>query len=128
MKRMFIYALLVLLATQSLVALGQVENQPDAITTITWWHPNSGLAGKAAEALVAEFNNTVGKEKNIQVQAVYQGKANDVLTKAKAMVLPSLISVILPTLSPWRIWQRRTALTFLRSWKRHDSRSRTSKR
>lgn len=85
MKRMFIYALLVLLATQSLVALGQVENQPDAITTITWWHPNSGLAGKAAEALVAEFNNTVGKEKNIQVQAVYQGKANDVLTKAKAI-------------------------------------------
>ena len=70
MKRMFIYALLVLLATQSLVALGQVENQPDAITTITWWHPNSGLAGKAAEALVTKFNNTVGKEKNIKVQDV----------------------------------------------------------
>ncbi|HBO35558.1 MAG TPA: ABC transporter substrate-binding protein, partial [Sphaerochaeta sp.] len=85
MKRLIIYVVLVLLATQSLAALGQTETQRDAVTTITWWHSNSGLAGKAAETLVDDFNNTVGKEKNIQVQAVYQGKANDVLTKAKAI-------------------------------------------
>jgi len=97
MKRLFIYALLVLLATQSLSALGQEENQTDAVTTITWWHPNSGLADKAAEALVEEFNSTVGKEKHIQVQAVYQGKANDVLTKAKA-ILQSSITNDLPDL------------------------------
>ncbi len=85
MKRLFIQVLLILLAVQGLFALGQVENQTQATTTITWWHPNSGLAGKAAEALVQAFNDTVGREKNIQVQAVYQGKANDVLTKAKAI-------------------------------------------
>jgi len=53
--------------------------------TITWWHNSSGLAGKAADAMVEEFNNTVGKDKNIRVEAVYQGKASDVLTKLKAI-------------------------------------------
>lgn len=86
MKRFFIFVLLFLLMLQSLSALGQGEN---SVTTITWWHPNSGLAGKAADELVSEFNTTIGKEKNIQVQAIYQGKANDVLTKVKAIMQSS---------------------------------------
>ncbi len=53
--------------------------------TITWWHYSSGLAGKAAESMVEKFNATVGKEQNIRVEAVYQGKASDVLTKLKAI-------------------------------------------
>jgi len=92
MKRLIVYVLLALLATQNLAALGQTEAQSEGVTTITWWHSNSGLVGKATDALVEEFNNTVGKEKNIQVQAVYQGKANDVLTKAKAIWQSSDVS------------------------------------
>ncbi len=61
------------------------ELQSEQIRTITWWHYSSGLAGKAAESMVTEFNNTVGKEQNIRVDAVYQGKASDVLTKLKAI-------------------------------------------
>ncbi|MDY0288304.1 MAG: ABC transporter substrate-binding protein [Sphaerochaeta sp.] len=53
--------------------------------TLTWWHYSSGLAGKAADTMVEEFNATVGKEHNIRVQSIYQGKASDVLTKLKAI-------------------------------------------
>lgn len=97
MKRLLFLVLLIFLVAQSLTALGQAENQTDGVTTITWWHPNSGLIGKASDALVQQFNATVGKEKNIQVQAVYQGKANDVLTKTKA-ILQSSITTDLPDL------------------------------
>ncbi|NBK21236.1 MAG: ABC transporter substrate-binding protein [Spirochaetia bacterium] len=61
------------------------EPRSEKIRTITWWHNSSGLAGKAAEAMVEEFNNSVGKAQNIQVEAIYQGKASDVLTKLKAI-------------------------------------------
>ncbi len=61
------------------------DSQSGQIRTITWWHYSSGLAGKAAESMVEGFNNTIGKEQNIRVEAVYQGKASDVLTKLKAI-------------------------------------------
>ncbi|HKL60157.1 MAG TPA: ABC transporter substrate-binding protein [Sphaerochaeta sp.] len=59
--------------------------QAEQVRTITWWHNSSGLAGKAAEAMVEEFNSSVGREQNIRVEAIYQGKASDVLTKVKAI-------------------------------------------
>ena len=52
--------------------------------TITIWHSNSGRIGSAFEALVDDFNDTVGKENGITLEAIYQGAANDVLTKVKA--------------------------------------------
>lgn len=87
MKKLAILAcLLAALFSSSLFAQGQKGSpSQEEVTTITWWHYSSGLAGSAAEAIVEEFNNTIGKEENIRVQAVYQGKASDVLTKLKAM-------------------------------------------
>ncbi|MEA4860908.1 MAG: ABC transporter substrate-binding protein [Sphaerochaeta sp.] len=100
MRRLFIIALLALFAIQGLMALGTPEKTNEQVKTITWWHSNSGLAGKASDALVDSFNATVGKEKGIQVQAVYQGKSNDVLTKTKAILqsnttrdLPDLVQL-----------------------------------
>ncbi|MDY0244666.1 MAG: ABC transporter substrate-binding protein [Sphaerochaeta sp.] len=86
MKRLLALLLLVMLATQGLFALGQEEAPEAGVSTLTWWHYGSGLAGKAIDSIVQEFNETVGKEKNIQVNAVFQGKANDVLTKTKAIL------------------------------------------
>ena len=78
--------LLASLFSFSLFAQAKTEvPSPEKPKTITWWHYSSGLAGKAAESLVEEFNSTVGKEKNIRVEAVFQGKASDVLTKVKAI-------------------------------------------
>ena len=84
MKRFITIAVVVLLATTSIFALGQKESS--GYTTITWWHPNSGLAGSASEALIKTFNQTVGEELKIRVEGVYQGKANDVLTKLKPIL------------------------------------------
>jgi len=53
--------------------------------TLTWWHSNSGLLQEATDRLVKEFNESIGKQEGITVHAVYQGKASDVLTKAKAI-------------------------------------------
>ena len=84
MKRFVILAVIVLLALPMLFAQGQKASSP--YTTITWWHPNSGLAGAATEELINSFNRTVGEELKIRVEAVYQGKANDVLTKLKPIL------------------------------------------
>ncbi|MDT4762517.1 ABC transporter substrate-binding protein [Sphaerochaeta sp. PS] len=86
MKKILI-AICLLAATFSFPLFAQAKSELPAepIATITWWHYGSGLAGKATEAMVNDFNNTVGKEKNIHVQAVFQGSASDVLTKTKAI-------------------------------------------
>lgn len=87
MKKLAILTcLLATLFSSSLFAQGQKDTpSQEKVPTITLWHYSSGLAGTALDAMVEEFNNTIGQEKNIRVQAVYQGKASDVLTKLKAI-------------------------------------------
>ncbi|MFA7672191.1 MAG: ABC transporter substrate-binding protein, partial [Sphaerochaetaceae bacterium] len=64
-------------------AKGSSEKQ-SSVTTVEFWHPNSGLLADAMNEIVNEFNQTIGKEKNIVVNAIYQGKAADVATKLRA--------------------------------------------
>ena len=80
MKR-YVMMLLVLLSAFAVMAGGAKESSEDVITI---WHSNSGKIGEAFEALVENFNETTGKENGITIEAVYQGAANDVLTKVKA--------------------------------------------
>ena len=84
MKRYLIVAML-LASMTAFAAGGREQKNTNEVTNITWWHSNSGILGEATADLVDTFNNTVGKEKRIHVDAVYQGKASDVLTKAKAI-------------------------------------------
>ncbi|MFA7559680.1 MAG: ABC transporter substrate-binding protein [Sphaerochaeta sp.] len=84
MKRLVILTIIALIAIPTLFALGQKEDSE--YTTITWWHPNAGLAGTASDELIKEFNETKGQELKIKVVGVYQGKANDVLTKLKPIL------------------------------------------
>ena len=60
MKRPVLILTLTLLALTSRVALGQGESHSSDVGTSTWWHPNSGIAGKAADTLIERFNATVG--------------------------------------------------------------------
>ena len=53
-------------------------------TTVEIWYSNAGIAGNAFEEIVDDFNSTIGEEKGIVIEPIYQGAANDVLTKVKA--------------------------------------------
>lgn len=80
MKRLIAVSL-VLLSLFSAAAGGTKESGVDVVTI---WHSNSGRIGEAFDTLVENFNDTVGKENNVRIEAIYQGAANDVLTKVKA--------------------------------------------
>ncbi len=75
-----IIVLTILLSAAGIYAGGSTED--DSVVTI--WHSNSGALGTAFDEIVAEFNSTIGAEKGIEIEAIYQGAANDVLTKVKA--------------------------------------------
>jgi sn-glycerol 3-phosphate transport system substrate-binding protein len=81
MKRLSV-VLMFLLSAMILSALGSSEKSDR--TTVTIWHSSQGTALNAFEEIVEEFNEGTGKEKGIEIEAVYQGKANDVLTKVNA--------------------------------------------
>ena len=79
-----------------LVGCGQTEEvkeTPTELVTelsepveIEFWHTMSGALGETIDTLVKNFNGTVGAEKGITVESVYQGGYAD----AKAKVVASL--------------------------------------
>ncbi len=81
MKRLS--AVLVFILLSSLLFAGGSSEKSD-VTTVTIWHSSQGTALSAFEEIVEGFNEGTGKEKAIRIDAVYQGKANDVLTKVNA--------------------------------------------
>lgn len=97
MKRIAVIVTLLSLA-MTLAASGAPED--DGRITITWWHSNSGVIGEAADVLVEKFNRTIGEEDGIYVEAIYQGSANDTLTKVRTVaqagdssMLPDLVQL-----------------------------------
>lgn len=88
MKKILISISLLLLPLV-MFASGNKEIKETEPITITWWHSNSGILQEATEELVNNFNTSVGQEKGIKVEPVYQGKANDVLVKLKAVTADS---------------------------------------
>ena len=96
--RKTVFIVFMLMIPLALFARGSAED--DGVTTITWWHSNSGIIQEAADALVEKFNETTGAENGIRVEAVYQGSANDTLTKVKTVMqagdlsqLPDLVQL-----------------------------------
>ena len=75
-------ALLAAILCASLLAAGGSIEQDEG--TVIIWHSNSGAIGTAFDDIVERFNSTIGEEKGITIEAIYQGAANDVLTKVKA--------------------------------------------
>ena len=54
--------------------------------TIEFWHSMSGAFSDTIKEIVNDFNNTVGAEKGITVNAVYQGGYEDVKAKTVASI------------------------------------------
>lgn len=75
-------ALLAAVLCASLLAAGGSAERDEG--TVIIWHSNSGAIGTAFDDIVERFNSTIGEEKGITIEAIYQGAANDVLTKVKA--------------------------------------------
>lgn len=98
MKKITVLIISLLLVSLSIHAAGSSEKS-DTIHLV-WWHSNSGVLGEAADALVDEFNRTTGAGMGIEVEAVYQGSANDTLTRVKTVAqtgnaddLPDLVQL-----------------------------------
>ena len=67
---------------------------------IVFWHSASEKAGSLVDKYVQEFNDTIGKEKGIQVEAVFQGayadsvnKMNGILTARQFDSLPDVMQL-----------------------------------
>lgn len=62
-------------------AVGTVQAEENV--TIEYWHTMSGVNGEAMEEIVKDFNDTIGKERGITVDSVFQG--DDVSEKLKTL-------------------------------------------
>lgn len=60
---------------------GMPKLDPENPVTLELWHYYNGPQKNAFDEMVAEFNNTIGAEKGIIVEALNQGDTNDLLTK-----------------------------------------------
>ena len=80
MRKVVLIMLLLVIPTLLFSAGAKEED----VTTVTIWHSNSGILEDAFMSLVEQFNES---HDNIRINAVYQGKANDVLTSVNAASL-----------------------------------------
>ena len=69
--------------TASLMA-APVSVHADEVVTFDVWHSMEGSNGEAFEAMVSNFNDTVGKELGIKANSVFQG--NDTASKLKTLI------------------------------------------
>lgn len=81
-KLTLIFIIIAMAVAAPLFAAGGKENAETAKVTI--WHSAQGSNATVFEEIAQTFNDTIGKEKGIEIEAIYQGKANDVLTSVNA--------------------------------------------
>ena len=77
-----------------MLALPVVGCAADDVQQITFWHCMSENAGVMLDEQVKLFNDTVGKEHGIAVEAVYQGAYTDATTKMNNMLASSQQSLL----------------------------------
>lgn len=82
MRKRFLSLLLTLCLLLTLTACAHAEE-----TRIVLWHSMSEAARELMDAYVTRFNETVGKEKGIAVEAVFQGTYADAVTKMNTMLM-----------------------------------------
>lgn len=93
--------ILILLISMLLVACSKNDNSkyglnPNLLTTITVWHYYNGAQKTAFDDLIVEFNETVGKDKGIVVEAFSQGGVNDLIKMVKDSAMQKVGSNNMP--------------------------------
>ena len=81
-KLTLIFIIIAMAVAAPLFAAGGKENTETAKVTI--WHSAPGANATVFEEIAQTVNDTIGKDKGIEIEAIYQGKANDVLTRVNA--------------------------------------------
>ena len=81
-KLTLIFITIALIAITPLFAAGGKEEAKTEKVII--WHSAQGSNAEVFGEIAQTFNNTIGKDRNIEIEAIYQGKANDVLTSVNA--------------------------------------------
>lgn len=74
-------------ATTETEGASDTAEQTGDVVTIDVWHSMEGTNGEAFEAMVANFNETVGAEMGIYVNSVFQG--SDTASKLKTLIQTS---------------------------------------
>ncbi|MBQ4500936.1 MAG: ABC transporter substrate-binding protein, partial [Spirochaetales bacterium] len=72
-KLTLIFIIIAMAVAAPLFAAGGKENAETAKVTI--WHSAQGANATVFEEIAQTFNDTIGKEKGIEIEAIYQGKA-----------------------------------------------------
>lgn len=73
-----------ILVAALLMSMAVLPAYADEVRTVEFWHTLTGTNGEAIETIAKNFNETVGKEKGIVVNAVYQGNDNSEKLKTLA--------------------------------------------
>ena len=64
----------------------EVVTEIQSPVQIEFWHSMSGALGESLTELVGKFNDTIGKEKGITVESVFQGGYTDAKSKVMAAI------------------------------------------
>ena len=81
MKR-FLSVIMVMVLLAGLTACAQAEPQ-----RLVFWHSKSEAAGQLMDAYVKQFNETIGAQQGIEIEAVYQGTYAESVTKMNGMLM-----------------------------------------
>lgn len=65
---------------------GATSGEEGDVIQLSFWHMFGGNAEEHIEDTIQEFNETIGEEEGIEVEAVYQGDGDDLMTALRAAV------------------------------------------
>lgn len=86
MKKWLTYLLIAALTLGFALPSALAEDLGRQPVTLVLWHSMSENAGVLMDRYIHTFNETIGKEKQIAVEAVFQGKYSDATTKLNSVV------------------------------------------
>ena len=89
MRKILSIVSMALLGTVLLAGCGvksESARKSDEPVTITFWHYYNDAQKNGLDNIVAEYNETIGKEKNITVEAVGLGSIDDITTKVASVL------------------------------------------
>ncbi len=96
---------LIFILSLSMILSGCSKNEskeyglnPEFPITITVWHYYNGAQKTAFDNLIQEFNETVGRDKGIVVEAFSQGSVNDLIDMVKSAAMQKVGSNNMPDL------------------------------
>lgn len=85
-RAFFILAAAAVLSAGLFACARQEEAPQEGPTKVVFWHYYNETQKEPLDELIREYNETQGKEKNIEVQAFSQGSVNDLIAKIDLMI------------------------------------------